>query len=175
MPGGYYREQNGIDVYGRVVAGSTFSGTTTSTKVATLQINGPGFNIVEPNDIISIEARVTKSTTSGTASVILYLGSSNTSADKQIGIWTTTNVTHTLLPIVRSVWLVGTQSYVNGATQSAPIAFSNFFTNTALNLDFTNASNNYYITVYAQTNNTSNVVGCSYLSAKILPGVTQSS
>ena len=170
---GYLRKVNGVDVYGPFYYDTSPTGqvglTTSQVKLGSIKINGrnPDVNYLTENDMIYIEARLTKSSVIGTAYITLRLGSNQSTTDAQIGILSPA-AGYNLFPLTRVVKINGTSSYTFGATSSQIAHFGTNLLKTDLGLDFTSASSNYYVTVWAQMGLATQTMSLSYLSCKII-------
>lgn len=178
MPSAYYRKQNGINVYGPYTFGSTpVFGTTSYVKLGQIQINGVD-NYFSGMDLFIIEARAIKSDNSGTFSTDIRIGPNASSTDTRIGTLLINNTGANRLNFMgRTVKIEGTQSVAYQTTSSnvsTDFGAASVGGRTLLNLDFTNASNNYYVSVWGQCSVNTNTMSCSYISIKHLPGMTQS-
>lgn len=171
MPAGYFREQNGVSVYGKFDGFTYLSATSANAQLqqlGSMSVSG----ICTNTDFLIIETKGAKSTTSGTFSIILFLGPNASSAtDEQIGFFQSTNTTQTVIPLYRTIRLNGTQSIVYGATQST-IIDSRVYPE-VLNFDLSTQSTVYYLSVWGQSG-IGNTLSCEYISVSVLPGVTQS-
>jgi len=173
---GYFRKQNGVSVYSPFTYSVSSAGLTNSlSKIGTVKLCGTDFNYFNPYDLFTIETRGIKSNTSATASVFIKIGPNQSSTDQTIGFYTSTSTTQTFFPLMRTVRISGTKSYAFGTTSST----SDITTNPSseqfeLNLDFTNISNSYYVTIWSQLNSSSNTMSCSFISVKHINGASQS-
>ena len=174
---GYFRKQNGFGVYSTFTSSVSSVGLTNSlSKIGTVKLCGSDFNYFNPYDLFTIETRGVKNNTIGTASIFIKIGPNQSSADQTIGLVTSTVTTQTGFPLMRTVRINGTQSYAVGSTGSAisdalPIVGSSQI---ELNLDFTNKSNSYYVTVWSQLSLSTNTMSCSFISVKHINGASQS-
>lgn len=171
MPAGYFREQNGVSVYGKFdgfVYLSATAATTSLVRLGSMSISG----LCRNTDLILVETKFTKNTTSGTASVVLFLGPNASTSDEQIGIFRTTNTTQTVLPIFRTIRLTGTQCAVTGSTTSQILDLVSP-EQKIMDFDLSTNSTDYYLSVWGQSS-VGNTITCQYISVSVLPGVTQS-
>jgi hypothetical protein len=174
---GYFRKQNGVSVYSPFTYSVSSAGLTNSlSKIGTVKLCGTDFNYFNPYDLFTIETRGIKSNTSATASVFIKIGPNQSSTDQTIGFFTSTSTTQTVFPLMRTVRISGTQSYAFGTTSSLISDYNAAFNSvqSVLNLDFTNISNSYYITIWSQLNSSSNTMSCSFISVKHINGASQS-
>lgn len=174
---GYFRKQNGVSVYSPFTYSVSSVGLTNSlSKIGTVKLCGTDFNYFDSYDFFTIETRGIKNNNLGTASIFIKIGTNQSSVDQTIGFFTSTVTSQTVFPLMRNVRISGTQSYVIGTTGSA---ISDFTTITGavqseLNLDFTNRSNSYYVTIWSQLSLSTNTMSCSFISVKHINGASQS-
>lgn len=174
---GYFRKQNGVSVYSPFTYSVSSAGLTNSlSKIGTVKLCGTDFNYFGSYDLFTIETRGIKNNTVGTSSIFIKIGPNQSSTDQTIGFFTSTQTQQTVFPLMRTVRISGTQSYVIGTTGSA---ISDFTTITGavqseLNLDFTNISNSYYVTIWSQLSLSTNTMSCSFISVKHINGASQS-
>lgn len=178
MPLRYYKSQNGVQVYNPFTSSVSSYGLTTSlTKIGTVKLcDASTFNYFGPYDFFIAETRAIKSDNSGTASIIFKIGPNQSTADQTVGLLTTTLATSRFLPLLRTFRISGTQSYATGATNSSISDIGGIpnTTQLALNLDFTNLSNTYYLTVWGQLSVSTNTMSCTFINIKHIPGASQS-
>jgi len=158
----YIRKKNGSLFYGPKVTtinnflGSENSNSTSEVILSSLLIPASSFTT---SDIFTVDARMRKSGTTGTMTTRIRIGTTQTTADAQVGIFATlTN--NIFVPISRDIKVTssnGTSEVFSGTTSaSLDGAYSGVtLSNISINWDVDN-----YISVTGQLSSASDVMNC---------------
>lgn len=165
---GIVRKRNGISttepkvgVQNSIIMTSNVTGTTAETALSSVFIPA---NTFQTGDIVVIEARLRKDNSNSTATVRLRAGTTESTSDILVGIYTSTSSTHGFIPITRTLLITGTtntQMFNTGTSSPSDIGTSStalVSTSTSINWAIDN-----YIVATGQMGSASDVMNLLFL------------
>lgn len=157
------RTVNGVTYNPPAIYGtnSTVTGTTSETILNSVVVPA---NTFKQYDIVGVQTRITKTTTSGTVVLRLRIGTTLNTSQTQAGTFTSASSTHTFIPFDRrlSIQNTTTTTRVLDATANFTSDFGGAFTTTMSTLAINWTVNNFII-LTAQPGSSSDVVNCGFI------------